>query len=191
VVADGTALDAAPRGAAWAFTRRRRGVTRPLDEAVLTHRLGGPRDEMTRGIAATVVLLSLICVGWCDARRSLDGFPGPAIGRLLGADTTFAKGYSDEGFAAIQIGMSAETVRARIGDPIAERWLYSNMQHSNRCPGVYFENTLVASWTRNECELAGIRSGMRAADVERQLGNPNQVIWLHSRACGTPITASE
>lgn len=80
----------------------------------------------------------------------LDGWDGALLGALLGHDTEFAPGYSEDGFSRIHLGMTKAQVEALVGrplhdSPLTERgigWYYSRSPGDTdyRCRAVLFED---------------------------------------------------
>jgi hypothetical protein len=66
--------------------------------------------------------------------QSLDGIHGRLLELALGADTEYARGYTDAAFASVRVGQTQKEVIDALGEPFTktpaprtgkERWMYS------------------------------------------------------------------
>ena len=122
-----------------------------------------------------------------QARESVVGF-------LLGEDTAYTSGFSEQAFRTIQHGHSDADVRRLLGAPLRESWLYpatgENMQPSidqsassirGVCGVVNFEAGVVATTVdRDACRQRGIQPGMSFRGVEERLGAPPERDWHYT-----------
>jgi inner membrane protein len=112
---------------------------------------------------------------------STDPLRQALIKSVLRADTEYASGFSEQGFATIAPGMTTTEVAGLAGAPLAQWWDYAD-QTGRPCRVVRFAGDVVVEWRDFEyCTPAGVHRGMGSQDVLRQLGPPRGAIWQYSR----------
>ncbi len=113
---------------------------------------------------------------------STDPLRQALIKSVLRADTEYASGFSEQGFATIAPGMTTTEVAALAGAPLAQWWEYST-DPNGQCRVLRFEGDVVVEWSDFAyCTPAGVQRGMASQDVLRQLGPPRGAIWQYSRS---------
>lgn len=110
-------------------------------------------------VFAAAVLCVLLLAGLLAGLHAylLDGLDGLFWGFVLSEDTVYSPGYSDSGFRAVRLGMTADEVHRLLGPPqsrwmnrqgpttleTGERWSFSPGDTNFRCRVVLFRNGIV------------------------------------------------
>jgi len=109
---------------------------------------------------------------------------------LLREHTAYTDAYSESAFNTIAPGQSQRDVRARLGAPFGESWVY--LRSSERtadmsaasisgCASLRFERDAVtAAFDPAACAGRGITAGMSAGDVRQRLGQPTESCWQYT-----------
>jgi hypothetical protein len=102
---------------------------------------------------------------------------------VLQADTEYATGFSEAGFAAISSGMSRDEVRRLAGPPLEQWWNYSTSP--DHCRLLRIVDDVVSRWDDYEaCTPTTVQEGTTAEEARRLLGPPHDEIWRYSRSRG-------
>jgi len=80
---------------------------------------------------------------------SPDGLQGAVLARVLGDDTSYADGFSLEGFRSIRTAMSEQQVHETLGVPLGQTWQYG---HGGPCDFIYIRNAVVDSEAGENCD---------------------------------------
>lgn len=112
---------------------------------------------MNRRITIIVALLLVSGIAIALHSKSIDGVEGFILGAIVGEDTMYTEGYTDEGFKAIKINMTVAQVHQILGPPekrwktssqedgmgYGERWSWSPGDTNYRCRTILFKNDKV------------------------------------------------
>jgi hypothetical protein len=106
-----------------------------------------------------LIIVILIASSYITQRlySPLDGYTGLIFGILHTEDTEYAKGYSDEGFLRVTVGMSQDEVHRILGPPLdkwdikdeksgnayGERWSRSPGDTDFRCRVLLYRDNIV------------------------------------------------
>jgi inner membrane protein len=112
------------------------------------------------------------------------------VGLLLREHTAYMAGYSEPTFSTIAPGQSQREVRARLGPPFSESWVY--LRSSERaaamsaasisgCASLRFErDAVVAAFDPAACARSGVTAGTATGDVRQRLGAPTESCWQYT-----------
>jgi hypothetical protein len=139
-------------------------------------------DNRRKHAMSLILTLGLVVAAVLFQVWSLDGFQGWVFGLLFDEDTSYAVGYSDRGFRAVQRGMTEDQVQGLVGQPLSEGWSYE-VTRPNGCAIVHFSSGHVVSWAFNDCVALGIRKGLPIVAAAVSLGAPPDVVyWNYSQS---------
>ena len=147
---------------------------------------------VTKPVTATLLVVLWSASLWM--MLSGDPIREGIVGFFLREDTAYASGFSEEGLRSITAGKSDGAVREVLGAPLREDWIYlpaseslepaserSAAATSRECLIVRFENsTVVSTHPPDGCRERGIRVGMLASAVDRQLGAAPERCWHYT-----------
>jgi hypothetical protein len=120
--------------------------------------------------------------------RLLDGISGAVFTMIFGDTTSYASGYTDNGFRAVRPGMTDAQVQELIGQPLGEVWSYvSRMKLGSNdpadpCDFVYIRGRNVDKYVGRSCRKRGIEPLIPVVDVEQIMGRPVFVVWRYSES---------
>jgi len=122
---------------------------------------------------------------------STDPVRDATIAAILRDRTEFASGFSERRFGGVAEGQSQMQVRAQLGAPLEEGWMYLPEGQSPEnvsaadvagCGGVRFQNDVVSeTFAPAACESRGVRPGQPKPEVERVLGTPSDSCWAYTK----------
>jgi hypothetical protein len=132
------------------------------------------------GYVLVVLVFLIIWLIWSD-----HPLRDAALGVLLQEDTEYTSGFSEKAFRTIEPGMSEADVKALLGVPFGEVWLYTSKARYG-CEGVRFdpEEVVTSGFWHEECARAGLKKGMLANDVQRIFGEPREACTRYARSPG-------
>jgi inner membrane protein len=143
------------------------------DERVRAHR----GWAIARVALAAVWLLIVWLLGSRDPVRER------VVSLMVGDDTEFTPGFSEQLLDTAQAGELPADVRARLGVPFFELLFYED--GPSECVIVQvMEDTVVARNPPDVCEQRGIRLDLAKSEVLRVLGEPAETCWAYSRSPG-------
>jgi hypothetical protein len=90
--------------------------------------------------------------------------------------TTYAKGYSDDRFCTLRVGMTREEVFHRLGEPLSEIWEFPDPNDETGYALVIFESGEVTHQYPGETPLRG----WSRSEVEQMCGAPREVTLNYS-----------
>jgi inner membrane protein len=169
------------------------GAIVALSELVLffplfVYALGSAKRPM-RPIASATGLAIWLAAVWLVA--SNDPVRDAAVATILRDRTEYAPEFSDAKFANIAEGQSQAQVRAAVGAPLEEGWIYpppgegpleQRAADPNACGAVRFRSDRVSeTFSPAACESRGIRIGQSKEEVQRLLGMPADSCWAYSK----------
>jgi inner membrane protein len=149
----------------------------------------GPAGRPTRLIVSAAGLAIWLAAVWLVA--STDPVRDAVVATILRDRTEYAPEFSDAKFAHIAEGQSQAQVRATIGAPLEEGWIYpppgegpleQRAADPNACGAIHFRSNRVSeTFSPAACESRGVRIGQSKEDVERLLGTPADSCWAYSK----------
>jgi hypothetical protein len=122
---------------------------------------------MAVALACSMLCTLPLAAGVASGRRyihwtTVDGIGGVLLGLIVGEDTGYTTGYSDEGWRSIRVGMTEEDVHGILGAPqnrrrldpglyhldeqqFTERWSWSPNDTNFRCRVIQFQRGRVVA----------------------------------------------
>jgi inner membrane protein len=149
-----------------------------------------PADGATRRtLVSALALAAWLMAAWLVA--SSDPVREAVLAAMLRDRTVYADGFSEGRFRAIAEGQSQAQVRATLGTPIEEGWMYPpegvspadvSADNPGACAAVRFRNDRVSeTFAPAACESRRVRPGQSKQEVERLLGRPADSCWTYTK----------
>jgi len=169
------------------------GVIVALSESVLffplfAYALRNAKAPARRRLAAatlTVWLSAAWLIGSGDPIREA------AVAAIVRDRTEYAPGYSETTFRGLTEGQSQAQVRAALGVPLEEGWIYPPPGESpanvraddpSACGAVRFRDDRVSeTFSPAACASRGVRPGLSKQEVETLLGEPADSCWDYTK----------
>jgi len=149
-----------------------------------------PAGRQAQPIASAAVLAIWLLAAWLIA--SSDPIREATVATILRDRTEYANGFSESKFRSIAEGQAQTQVRATLGAPLEEGWMYPppgqspqdlSADNPDACGAVRFRNDFVSeTFEPTACESRGVRPGQSKQEVERLLGTPSDSCWAYSTA---------
>jgi hypothetical protein len=148
-----------------------------------------PSDFKLETSTFTLLSLAWLAAAWLIA--STDEVREATVAAILRDRTEYAPGFSERRFRVVAEGQSQSQVRALLGFPLEEGWMYPppgespvnlSIADATSCAAVRFQGDRVSeTFPPALCEERGIRPGQPKAFVERRLGIPTDSCWDYSK----------
>jgi inner membrane protein len=148
-----------------------------------------PSDFKRETSTFTLLSLAWLAAAWLIA--STDEVREATVAAILRDRTEYAPGFSERRFRVVAEGQSQSQVRALLGFPLEEGWMYPppgespvnlSIADATSCAAVRFQGDRVSeTFPPALCEERGIRPGQPKAFVERRLGIPTDSCWDYSK----------
>ena len=148
------------------------------------------RPRRLEGRRAAAVILLTMWAGSVWLIASGDPVRESIVGTALRENTTYAEGFSESAFRAIEQGQSDRHVRDRLGPPVGESWVYplpsqraaeTSAASLDGCRAIRFDRDVVAAaFDGDACRKAGITVGTPLGEVRQRLGPPPESCWQYT-----------
>jgi len=145
-----------------------------------------PANRVVTAVMLTVWLIAAWLIASTNPVREI------VVAMLIRDRTEFAPRFSETQFATIVEGQSQTEVRAVLGAPLAEGWLYpppgegpleERAADRNACGAIRFRHDRVSEmFSPAGCQARGVNIGHSKSDVERLLGAPADSCWDYTAA---------
>ena len=151
----------------------------PLIWVALRSRNPAPAWSATRRRLVPALSIAVWAVGlWLFF--SSDPVREWVVRRVLGDNTEFTPGFSEDRLDAVERGASASDVRSHLGSPFHEFLIYED--GPDTCVVVRINGEVVGmAQPADPCARRGVRAGHTRAAVYHALGAPLETCWVYSR----------